>query len=62
MGKTNLIRVSIGKEFEVNSNSTLSSSYCEAQIKVDKNYYLYYLWDTAGQEKYRSLNQLFINP
>jgi len=60
VGKTNLIRVSIGKEFEVNTNSTLSSSYCEAQIKVDKNYYLYYLWDTAGQEKYRSLNQLFI--
>ena len=60
VGKTNLIRVSIGKEFETESNSTLSSSYCEAQIKVDNNYYLYYLWDTAGQEKYRSLNQLFI--
>ena len=43
-----------------NSKSTLTSSYCEAKIEVNKKIYKYYLWDTAGQETYRSLNKLFI--
>ena len=60
VGKTNLIRVTIGEKFEINPASTISSSYCQSQITVGKKNYLYYLWDTAGQEKYRSLNQLFI--
>ena len=60
VGKTNLIRIAIGKEFDPNTSSTLSSSYCDAQIEVDKKQYRYFLWDTAGQETYRSLNQLFI--
>ena len=60
VGKTNLIRVAIGKEFMTNSKSTLTSSYCEAKIEVNKKIYKYYLWDTAGQETYRSLNKLFI--
>ena len=60
VGKTNLIRVAIGKEFVTNSKSTLTSSYCEAKIEVNKKIYKYYLWDTAGQETYRSLNKLFI--
>ena len=60
VGKTNLIRVAIGKEFVSNISATLTSSYCESKITVDKKLYKYFLWDTAGQEKYRSLNQLFI--
>ena len=60
VGKTNLIRVAIGKEFDSNVSATLTSSYCESKITVDKKLYKYFLWDTAGQEKYRSLNQLFI--
>ncbi len=60
VGKTNLIRIAIGKEFDPSTSSTLSSSYCDAQIEVDKKQYRYFLWDTAGQETYRSLNQLFI--
>ena len=60
VGETNLIRVAIGKEFDSNVSATLTSSYCESKITVDKKLYRYFLWDTAGQEKYRSLNQLFI--
>ncbi len=60
VGKTNLIRVAIGKEFVADVSATLTSSYCESKITVDKKVYKYFLWDTAGQEKYRSLNQLFI--
>ena len=60
VGKTNLIRVAIGKEFDNNVSATLTCSYCESQITVNNKLYKYFLWDTAGQEKYRSLNQLFI--
>ena len=60
VGKTNLIRVTIGKEFDPNAQSTLTSSYCESQIEVNNKKYRYFLWDTAGQETYRSLNKLFI--
>ena len=55
-----MIRVAIGKEFDLNTQSTLASSYCEAKIEVNKKTYKYFLWDTAGQEVYRSLNKLFI--
>ena len=61
VGKTNLIRIAIGEKFEINPVSTISSSFCESQITVGNKKYKYYLWDTAGQEKYRSLNKLFIN-
>ena len=60
VGKTNLIRIAIGKEFVSNINTTLTNSFCESQITVDEKLYKYYLWDTVGQEKYRSLNKLFI--
>ena len=60
VGKTNLIRVAMNKPFEKNENSTISSAYHEDSIIIDNKQYLYYLWDTAGQEVYRSLNKIFI--
>ena len=60
VGKTNVIRVSMGKPFDKNENSTISSSYYENDIEVKDKKYLYCLWDTAGQEVYRSLNKIFI--
>ena len=60
VGKTNLIRVAMNKPFEKNENSTISSSYHEDSIVINNKQYLYYLWDTAGQEIYRSLNKIFI--
>ena len=60
VGKTNLIKVSMGKPFDKNENSTITSSYYENDITVNNKKYLYYLWDTAGQEVYRSLNKIFI--
>ena len=34
-GKTNLIRVTLGKEFESNSCSTLTSSFYDCKINVN---------------------------
>ena len=61
VGKTNLIRVTTGEEFEQNSMSSSSGSYKEGfYISSTKKKYIYHLWDTAGQEAYRSLNKIFI--
>ena len=61
VGKTNLIRVTTGEEFEQNSMSSSSGSYKEGfYISSTKKKFIYHLWDTAGQEAYRSLNKIFI--
>ena len=60
VGKTNLIRVATGEEFNPNSSSTDANSYSEGQIVIKEKKYNYCLWDTAGQEKYLSMNKLFI--
>ena len=60
VGKTNLIRRVMGLDFDKNLTSTVISSYCENDIIIEKLKYSYQLWDTAGQEKYHSLNKLFI--
>ena len=60
VGKTNLIRRAMGLDFVNNIPSTDVSSFCENVLVVDNLKYSYKLWDTAGQEKYHSLNKLFI--
>jgi small GTP-binding protein len=59
-GKTQLITVAAGFEFNSTSLTTTSCSY--VQIKVEKNNreYKINLWDTIGQEKYRSLTKIFL--
>ena len=61
VGKTNLISVAMGNPFQKDIEPTISSSYYEGSIIVNNKQYNYSLWDTAGQEAYRSLNKMFIN-
>ena len=60
VGKTNLINVAMDKGFEFNTASTYNTSYLEGNISYNNKDYFYALWDTAGQEIYRSLNKIFI--
>ena len=60
VGKTNLIQVSIGKKFDENTSSTLTGSYVEKEYIFENKRYVFDLWDTVGQELYRSLSKLFI--
>ena len=60
VGKTNLIRVTNNEPFQKDVNSTVSSSFLEKDIIVNNKKYSYNLWDTAGQEVYRSLNQIYL--
>ena len=60
VGKTNLIQVALDQPFQKEKISTLISSYYESEIIIQNKKYVYTLWDTAGQEVYRSLNKTFI--
>ena len=60
VGKTNLIRVVNGESFQEEIQSTISSSYYEKDIIINNKQYTYTLWDTAGQEIYRSITKSFI--
>ena len=60
VGKTNLIQVAMGNPFQQEMESTISSSYYDGDIIINNKQYYYSLWDTAGQEAYRSLNKMFI--
>ena len=60
VGKTNLIKISIGKKFEAHSLTTWSASYVPKEIDYNNQKYTFNLWDTIGQEKYRSLTKIFL--
>jgi small GTP-binding protein len=59
-GKTNLISVATGNEFNSGIFTTTSCSYIQKIIKINQKEYKVNLWDTIGQEKYRSLTKIFI--
>ena len=61
VGKTNLIKVATGEKFDENSDPSTSSSCNQGTMRApDNNIYKYFLWDTAGQEYYRSVNNIFM--
>ena len=59
VGKTNLIKVSLGKPFDPNPDTTWSASYVPKEFTYDNQKYSFNLWDTIGQEKYRALTKIF---
>ena len=61
VGKSSIIKQYVTKTFDPDINSSISSKYISKEITVpDINKRIKYnLWDTAGQEKYRSLAKIF---
>ena len=59
-GKTSLIHTSIGLEFKYKIKSTQSSSIMQKKVTIDDNTYIINLWDTIGQEVFRSLTKIFM--
>ena len=59
-GKTSLINTSIGLEFKDKLETTKTSSILNKTIKIDDHDYSINLWDTIGQEQYRSLTTIFM--
>jgi len=59
VGKTNLIKVATGQQFEADSISTWAPTYVTKDYVYNNKKYVFNLWDTIGQEAYRSLSSIF---
>ena len=60
VGKTNLINVSVGENFEERQGSTCSASFVSKAFIKHNTRYILNIWDTAGQEIFRAMTKLFI--
>ena len=60
VGKSALISAYNGDPFSENSLSNSQSSFIFKKLNINNNNYGIQVWDTAGQEKYRSVNKIFI--
>ena len=59
-GKTNLINVSAGYGFDSQTLTTRACSYIQKTVNIHNSNYNVNLWDTIGQERFRSLTKIFI--
>ena len=59
VGKTSLIKVTIGKNFNEEEKPTINSNFSLKTIQINKIKYSLYIWDTMGQEKLKSLSKIF---
>ena len=62
VGKTCIIERFVNNEFREDEPPSISASYSEKLIKLDEyegKFIKFSVWDTAGQEKYRSIGKIF---
>ena len=59
VGKTCIINRYIKNEYNAHQTSTIGANYQQKTIIKNNIQYQLDIWDTAGQEKYRSLGKLF---
>ena len=60
VGKSNIILRFTNGEFNEDSITTNSTSYIMKSIKKNGITYRINVWDTAGQEKFRSITKMFL--
>ena len=59
--KTSLIKALTCDKFDPNEDPTIYPKYVNKEIALKNGYKINFeIWDTPGQEKYRSINKLFI--
>ena len=59
VGKTSILTRYVAGSFSQLVMTSTSSTYVTKNIVVDNNKIKFQIWDTAGQEKYRSLAKIF---
>ena len=59
-GKTSLINTLMGIPFKENMITSSTNSFAPKDFYIDDKKYTLNLWDTIGQEKFRSLTKIFI--
>lgn len=58
-GKTSLLNCFKGEQFNENTKSTLGASCYNLELEYKKKPMVFQVWDTAGDEKYHSINRYF---
>jgi len=61
VGKTSIIKRYYEDTFDTSEGSSMTMSYVDKTIEVDGKKYKLIIWDTIGQENYRSISKLFVN-
>lgn len=61
VGKTSIINRYIKDTFDQNEKSSSSMSFASKEIERNKQKIRLNIWDTIGQEKFRSLSKMFLN-
>ena len=61
VGKTSIIKRIISNKFEDKIFSTVGIDYSCKTIKYGDNYLKIFLWDTAGQEKFKNIVKNYFN-
>ena len=59
-GKTNIINALTNQKFDSKSMTTMTSTFVDRYFTKNGKKYRLEIWDTAGQEKFRSLTKIFI--
>jgi small GTP-binding protein len=61
VGKTSIIKRYHEGQFDEFESSSITMSYVDKTIEIDNEKYKLIIWDTIGQETYRSISKLFLN-
>ena len=59
VGKTSLVRMFATGQFDMNQPSTIGASFLSKSVSEAAVEYKLQIWDTAGQEKYMSLSEMY---
>ena len=59
VGKTSIMQVYSEGIFSANQSSTIGATCCEKDVVVNKIKYTVSIWDTAGQESYRTIVPMY---
>lgn len=58
-GKTSLLNCFKGEQFDENTKATIGASCYNLELEYKGNPLVFQIWDTAGDEKYHSINRYF---
>lgn len=59
VGKSSIVMRFVMDKYKEALESTIGASFMTKKLVVDGNTYLFQIWDTAGQEKYRALAPMY---
>ena len=61
VGKSAIFRRYMEGGFEKNSSATITASYLEKKVEIpgSSNYLKIQLWDTAGSERFKTINRIY---